>query len=89
MIPLVSTVNEGTWNISPTKATQAGGDFISQEETDIFGMGECSFVLQSKFHTHYCSLLTQSYVHKLNQHFLGIIMLFKSFQKYLASQIFR
>lgn len=36
-IPLVSTVNEDTGNISPTKATQTGGDFLSQEETAIFG----------------------------------------------------
>lgn len=30
--PFVFYYNEGTWNFSPTKATPAGGDFISQKE---------------------------------------------------------
>jgi len=86
MIPLVSTIDEGTWNISPTKATQTGGDFISQEKTGIFGRGNVAVHYSANSHTYYCSLLTQSYVHKLNQLFLAILMLFETFQDH-ASQI--
>lgn len=51
MIPLVSTVNEDTGNISPAKATQTGGDFLSQEETAVFGKRDAAVHYNANSHT--------------------------------------
>lgn len=83
MIPLVSTVDEGTWNFSPTKATQTGKFHFTKGNWSILGRGNVAVHYIVNFHTYY---VAQSHIHKSNPLILCFLTLSKSFQD-PASQI--